>query len=126
MQWRDTGLTAVQALCDIFTVVPIPPDPVENVVITFNEAFPQNDRYFVTVRYNWTAPTFQGEGITGYEVWLQRELASPNTERNLQQLGAESRAAETRDGFVSSTANFTLYFQVWIGIFFWLECINIS
>ena len=112
IRWVLSSLPAISASCNVFNVGPIPPDPVGDVVITFGEAFPQDDRYFITLRYNWTAPSFQGEGITGYEVWLQREPAPQTTEINLQQLAAGSRSAETQANFLSMDGNFTLYFQV--------------
>ena len=78
------------------------------------EAFPQDGRYFVTLRYNWTAPAFPGEGITSYEVWLEREPASMATQSTtgFQQLGDNDRSAETRRDFESTTGNFFIYFQV--------------
>ena len=116
VRWKPSSQTLprVQEICNVFDVTPIPPDPVEIINFTLREAFPQGRQYFVTLRYNWTAPIFPGEGITSYEVWLEREPAPMVTESSsrFQQLGANNRSAETRDGFISTTNNFIIYFQV--------------
>ena len=116
VQWNTVFQrpSAVQALCTTFNVHPIPPDSVENIVLTFTEAFPKDPQYIVTLRYNWTAPDFPGEGIIGYQAWLEKDPAPTEVEsgKRLQQLGANERSAQTQAGFESNTANFILYFQV--------------
>ena len=116
VQWNIVfqRVRSVEAACTTFNVRPIPPGSVENIVLTFTEAFPKEPRYIVTLRYNWTAPDFPGEGITGYQAWLEKDPAPTEVEsgKRLQQLGANKRSAETQAGFESNTANFILYFQV--------------
>ena len=84
------------------------------------QAFPQSDtpsssgsfeRIFITLRYTWTIPEFKGEGITGYEAWLDRAPAPENPTGSLQQIGLTT-SDELRKLFEESDANFTLYFQV--------------
>ena len=105
--------------CLTYDVRPIAPDPVENLEITFQQAIPQSDRpgsgtidrVFITLRYTWTAPEFVGEGITGYQAWLD-EVPGPNDQTgNLQQIGLTT-SDELRRVFEVSDTNFTLYFQV--------------
>ena len=107
--------------CQTYDVRPIAPDPVENLIITFQQAVPQSDvpnlsgmfnRIFITLNYTWTAPMFKGEGITGYEAWLNKEPAPENPTGILQQIDRLATSDGLRDLFDESDANFTLYFQV--------------
>ena len=99
IQWKVSNVDTVQALCDTFDVIPIPPDPVNNVSITFQEAFPQGNQHFVTLRYTWTPPSFEGEGVTGYQVWLEETPAPQTISQRLQQLAADCSSANTQAGF---------------------------
>jgi hypothetical protein len=88
------------------------------------QAFPQSDtpdpsgsfkRVFITLRYTWTAPDFQGEGITGYQARLSREPAPESgmlSIGNLHQIGRDAIQDELIATFNESDTNFTLYFQV--------------
>ena len=109
--------------CDISDVAPIPPDLVENVVITFQQAIPQLDgsmvdatgqfnEVVVTLRYMWSPPEFQGEGISGYQAWLERMSASDDVTQNLHLIGSSATSDELQVTFNESNTNFTLYFQV--------------
>ena len=111
---------AIQHTCLIYDVRPIPPDRVENLTITGQEAIPQSDssdppsetinRVFITLWYTWRAPRFVGEGITGYQAWLGRTPVGDQT-GNLQQIGL-TNVDVLRRVFETSNTNFTLYFQV--------------
>ena len=103
----------VQVFCNIFSVTPVAPDPVENVVLTFVETITENSQLIVTLRYSWTSPTFPGEGITGFQIWLGREPAPATlAEEKLQEAGASEHSAETRAVFQATTDSFNLYLQV--------------
>ena len=103
----------VQAFCNIFSVTPVALDPVENVVLTFVETILQKSQYFVTLQCNWTAPTFQGEGISGFQVWLDREPAPATVaEGSLQEVGANSQSVESQALFPASVDGFNIYLQV--------------
>ena len=113
---RDVSLS-----CQTYDVRPIAPDPVENLTITFQQAFPQSDmpdlsgrfnRIFIRLDYTWIAPTFEGEGITGYEAWLDKEPAPENPTGSLQQINHTAMSDALIKLFEESDANFTLYFQV--------------
>jgi hypothetical protein len=123
---------AIFVTCLVYDVTPIPPDPVENVAITFQQVIPQTDhpastsvnqqdgtnridRLVITLRYSWSAPDFQGEGITGYQARLSREPAPENgmlSMGNLHQIGRDAIQDELIATFNESDTNFTLYFQV--------------
>jgi hypothetical protein len=87
------------------------------------QAFPQSDtpdpsgsfeRVFITLRYTWTAPEFEGEGITGYQAWLDKAPAPENPTGSLQEIGVTTSDV-LRKLFEESNTNFTLYFQVsWV------------
>ena len=112
MQWLTKLPQAppvIQVSCDIYDVAPIPPDQVENVILAFRDIVHQ---VFVSLRYNWTAPDFPGEGITGYQVWLEKEPAPNNQTRGLQLVRPDSRNAETQAVFVTPNGSLALYFQV--------------
>ena len=112
----------IQKTCQTYDVRPIAPDPVENLTITFKQAFPQSetldpeggfDRVFITLRYTWTAPEFEGEGITGYEAWLDRQPAPENPTGSLHEIAGRTTTNDVlRTLFEESDANFILYFQV--------------
>ena len=106
-------IPTVQVFCEIFSVTPVAPGPVENVVLTSMETILQKSQYFVALQYNWTAPTFQGEGITGFQIWLGREPASATVaEGSLQEVGVNSRSMESQALFPASVHGFHLYLQV--------------
>ena len=124
MGW-DTSLprspNAISLSCQTYDVRPIAPDPVEDLTVTFMQAFPQSDtpspsgsfeRLFITLRYTWTAPEFEGEGITGYQARLERAPAPEKPTGSLQQIGLMTNSDVLRKLFEESDANFTLYFQV--------------
>ena len=107
--------------CQVYDVPPIAPDPVQDLTVTFMQAFPQSDtpsslgsfeRIFITLHYTWTAPEFKGEGITGYQAWLERAPAPEKPTGSLQQIGLMTNSDVLRKLFEDSDANFTLYFQV--------------
>ena len=101
--------------CNVYDVTPIPPDPVENVEVTFQQVFIRDEQIVVTLRYSWTAPAFLGEGITGYQVWLDRLPAPDDPEEPLQELGVGNTMAETVKEFAGLDTNFDLYLQVSTG-----------
>ena len=95
------------------------------------QAFPQSDtpsesgsfeQIFITLRYTWTAPEFEGEGITGYKAWLDRMPAPENPTGSLQQIGLTT-SDELRRLFEESDTNFTLYFQVRFAWFLFEMCV---
>ena len=102
----------MQIECETFDVAPIPPDVVEDVSVTFGQAFPRGGQYFVTLQYTWTQPAFKGEGVTGYQVWLNEESLAPETIQPRLELSPNSSSGETQAPFTSATSNFILYFQV--------------
>ena len=115
VQWKPVfqRIPTVQVSCEIFSVTPVAPDPVENFSLTFVETILQKSQYFVTLQYNWTSPTFGGEGISGFQVWLEREPAPAMIDAGrLQEVGANNQSAETRALFEASTDGFDLYLQV--------------
>ena len=121
VRYTQFGLPTISALCHIDDVGPIPPDPVSDVKITFLQVVPQTNgslngqvsRVVVTLRYNWSTPAFQGEGITGYEVWLERRPAPDGQlTQLLHLLGPQATDDELQAMFSESDTNFTLYFQV--------------
>ena len=144
MEWTvdlPMRLPAISATCVVYDVTPIPPDPIENVAITFQQVLPLTndpgsvdqpsgrimiDRLVVTLRYSWSAPNFHGEGITGYQARLSREPAAPDEGRmrlmeDLRQIGRNAMRDELMATFNESDTNFTLYFQVgtvWFCLFF--------
>ena len=122
---------AISALCIVHYVAPIPPDPVKNLVITFQQVLPLTndpasvhqqggrrmiDRLVVTLRYKWSAPDFQGEGISGYQALLSRQPASDEGRvrlmGNLRQIGYNVTHDELVAIFDEPDTAFTLYFQV--------------
>ena len=105
-------LSSVQIICETSNVAPIPPDVVEDVSVTFGQAFPRGGQYFVTLQYTWTQPAFQGEGVTGYQVWLDEESPAPETIQPRLELSPNSSSGEIQASFTSATSNFILYFQV--------------
>ena len=137
MEWNSSlpvAPPAIMATCLIYDVTPIPPDPVENIAITFQQVFPQSDnsgsidqqggsnidRVFITLRYTWRAPDFQGEGITGYQAWLSKEPPPDSgiiSMGILRQIGRNATRDELVAIFDESDTNFTLYFQVRIAWF---------
>ena len=124
MEWNTTlpsPPSPIQLTCRTFDTRPIAPDPVENLTITFQQAIPQSDtsdqsgtfdRIFITLRYTWTAPEFVGEGITGYQSWLDTVPGPDDQTGNLQQIGLNTTSDELRRLFEETDTNFTLYFQV--------------
>ena len=125
MEWNASlpvSPSAIRLTCRTFDTRPIAPDPVENLTITFQQAIPQSDsfgtdplgridRVFITLRYTWTPPEFVGEGITGYQAWLDTVPAPDDRTGNLQQIGLTT-SDELRRVFEEMDTNFTLYFQV--------------
>ena len=123
LEWRSTPRNppAIRVTCNTYDVRPIAPDSVENLTITFQRAIPQSDtpndpsgrfdRIFITLRYTWTRPDFQGEGITGYQAWLDRVPGPDDRTGIIHQIGAMT-SDELRRQFDASDTNFTLYFQV--------------
>ena len=121
--WRSTPRSPpiIQVHCQTYDVQPIAPDPVENLTITFQQAIPQSDtpndesgrfeRIFITLRYTWTPPEFVGEGITGYQAWLDTVPGPDDQTGNIRQIGVMT-SDEWRRLFDASDTNFTLYFQV--------------
>ena len=124
-----TSPPAIAVTCLVYDVTPIPPDPVENVAITFQEVLPQSDnpgsinqqgvsnieRVVITLRYTWRAPDFHGEGIAGYQAWLSKEPAPESgmiLMGNVRQIGRNTTRDELVATFDESDTNFTLYFQV--------------
>ena len=105
-------------MCDIFDVTPIPPDQVNNVEITVQEVVPQTDNsgkidgVLVTLRYMWMPPEFQGEGITGYQTWLEMRPAPNDPGERLYLILSNATSNEIQATFNESSPNFTLYFQV--------------
>ena len=136
LEWTvDLPMTppAISATCVVYDVTPIPPDPVENVVITFQHILPLTndlvsvhqqggrrmiDRLVVILRYTWSAPDFQGEGISGYQALLSRQPASDEGSvrlmGNLHQIGYNVTHDELVAIFDEPDTTFTLYFQVGI------------
>ena len=115
VQWKSFFQRIPQVLvcCEIFSVAPVPPGPVENVVLTFVETLLQDCQHIVTLRYNWTSPILRGEGINGFQIWLKREPAPTMVaERSLQEVGANHQSAETQAVFQATADNFNLYLQV--------------
>ena len=127
---------AISATCLVYDVTPIPPDPVENIAITFQQVIPQTDnpastsenqqsgsrinRLVITLRYMWSAPDFQGEGITGYQSRLSLEPAPESDMLStgiLHQIGRNAVQDELTATFEDSDTNVTLYFQVRIAWF---------
>ena len=124
--------TLPQVSCDINDVAAIPPDPVDNVQITFQQVIPQSDEsamdatdritrvIIVTLRYTWTAPQFPGEGITRYQAWLERRPAPRGQSQNLHLIRRDATSDELQATFDESNPNFTLYFQASLAINFLL------
>ena len=102
----------LQVSCDVYDVTPIPPDPVENVEVTFQQALIRNEKVVVTLQYSWSAPVFRGEGITGYQIWLEREPAPADPEGPLQEVGAGDMMADSDEEFGGLDTNFDIYLQV--------------
>lgn len=112
---------AISASCLVYDVTPIPPDPVKDATITFQQVVLERDhhgidRTIITLRYTWSAPTFKGEGITGYQAWLSMEPAPVISMSNLREIGRNATRDELVRVFEESDTNFTLYFQVRIVI----------
>ena len=123
MKWRSTPRDPpnINLMCNTYDVRPIAPDRVENLTITFQRAIPQSDtpndlsgrfdRIFITLRYTWTPPEFVGEGITGYQAWLDRVPGPDDRTGNIHQIGITTSDV-LRTQVDASDTNFTLYFQV--------------
>ena len=134
LSWNNTLPVvppAISATCLVYDVTPIPPDPVENLAITFQQVIPEIDdttsssvnqqhgsrinRLVITLQYTWSAPDFQGEGITGYQSRLSLEPAPENGMPStgiLRQIGRNAMQDELTAIFEESDTNVTLYFQV--------------
>lgn len=114
----------ISASCIVYDVRPVPPDPVKNVRITFQQIIPQTatdqqggriSQFVITLRYTWRRPDFQGEGIAGYQAWLSRDIAPERgaiVSDGLQLSGPNAARDELVAVFNESDTNFTLYFQV--------------
>lgn len=115
----------ISATCQVYDVTPIPPDPVENIVITFQQVISEQQigRTFITLHYTWRAPDFQGEGINGYQVWLNREPAPIIATGGFRQIGQNAMNDELRMVFNESDTNFTLYFQVRVAYLIVYMCV---
>ena len=124
VQWNATlpvSPPPILLTCRTFDTRPIAPDPVENLTITFQQAIPQSDtpnqpgtfdRIFITLHYTWTAPEFVGEGIAGYQSWLDTVPGPDDQTGNLQQIRRNTTSDELIRLFEVTDTNFTLYFQV--------------
>ena len=105
--------TGVGSSCQLRNVGPLPPDPVTNLqLLSARKQFtPDRRSVVVTVQFNWTAPEFTGEGIVGYQVWLDR-MPAPDDVTRLVTHGAQARAAEIERIFDIEGADFPVILQV--------------
>ena len=105
--------TGVGSSCQLRNVGLFPPDPVTNLqlLLARKQVTPDRRSVVVTVQFNWTAPEFTGEGIVGYQVWLDRMPAPDNVTRFITH-GAQARAAEIEMIFDNEYADFSVILQV--------------
>ena len=115
LQLRSSFPSPVGRSCEVRNVGPFPPDPVTDLqLVSISQQFSLDSKFVtVTIQFNWTSPEFAGEGIVGYQVWLDRLPATDDVTRNITH-GALDRSAEIEMQFAVEDDSFYLVLQVCI------------
>ena len=123
--WNSTlvpnpvAIAPISASCVLTGLELIPPDPVSNVEINFN-----NSRAgasidfgsFLTLEFSWSPPEFLGSGLQSYQIWLEERMAQdvpeyPTVSPLVFGSGITSgNLIRVYEG--KTTTEFQLYFQV--------------